>query len=94
MALRVASRSGLGYLRRASDPLVVGGGHERALMPLLVLLLDGMVGGTFAGVLIPLRLALEAIEDRADRLLARGMPGGDVKELLGGSRTLTSQLVN
>jgi len=39
--------------------LTVGSGHERALAPLLVLLLVGTVGGTFAGVLVPLRLALE-----------------------------------
>ena len=70
MALRAASRSGPGYPRRASDPLAVGGGYERALAPLLVLLLVGTVGGTFAGVLVPLCLALEAAEDRSDCLLA------------------------
>ena len=63
-------------------------------MPLLVLLLTRMVGGTFADILVPLCLALEAVEDRSNRLLARGMVGGDVEELLGGSRALTSQLVN
>ena len=63
-------------------------------MPLLVLLLDGMVGRAFTDVLVPFRLALEAIEDRSDRLLARDVAGGDVEELLGGSRALTSQLVN
>ena len=51
-------------------PLVVGGGHERALVSLLVLLRDGMVGGAFTGVLIPLCLTLEVVEDRSDRLLA------------------------
>ena len=70
--------------------LAVDGGHERALTPLLVLLLAGMVGGAFAGVLVPLRLAREAVKDRSDRLLARGMAGGNVEELLGGSRALTS----
>ena len=73
---------------------MVGGGHERALMPLLVLLLDEMVGGAFVGVLIPFCLALEVVEDCSDRLLARGMAGGNVEELLGGSQDLTSQLVN
>ena len=57
-------------------------------MPLLVLLPDGTVGGSFAGVLVPLRLAFEAVKDRSDRLLTRGMAGGDVEELLGGSWTL------
>ena len=63
-------------------------------MSLLVLLLIGAVGGTFAGVLVPLCLALEAVEDRSDRLLARGVVGGDVEELLGGSWALMSLLVN
>ena len=83
-----------GTLHGLSAPLTVGGGHERALTSLLVLLLAGMVGGTFTGVLIPLCLALEAVEDRFDRLLARGMASGDVEELLGGSRALTSQLMD
>ena len=38
-------------LRGLPATLAVGGGHERALAPLLVLLLDGMVGGAFAGIL-------------------------------------------
>ena len=59
-------------------------------MPLLVLLLVGTVGGAFAGVLIPFFLALEVVEDRSDRLLTRGVVGGDVEELLCGSRALAS----
>ena len=59
-------------------------------MPLLVLLLDGTVGDAFVGVLIPLHLAFEVVKDRSDCLLARGMAGGDIEELLGGSRALTS----
>ena len=86
MALRVASQSGPEYPPWASSPLAVGGGHERALAPLLALLLDGTVGGTFADVLILLRLAFEAVKDRSDRLLARGVAGG--------SWGLTSQLMN
>ena len=70
--------------------LAVGGGHERALTPLLVLLLVGMVGGALASVLVPLCFALEAVKNRPDRLLAQGVPGGDVEEHLGGSRALTS----
>ena len=66
-------------------PPTVRGGHERALAPLLVLLLDGTVGGAFAGVLVLLRLAFEVVEDRFDCLLTRGMARGDVEELLGGS---------
>ena len=69
---------------------MVGSDHERALVPLLVLLLTRTVGGTFTGVLIPFCLALEAVEDRSDRLLARGVAGGDVEELLGGSWALMS----
>ena len=48
------------------------------------------VGGTFAGILVPLCLSLKAVEDRSDRLLTRGMTSGDVKELLGGSWALMS----
>ena len=70
------------------------GGHERALAPLLVLLLTGTARGTFVGVLFPLCLALEAVKDRSNHLLARGVAGGDVEELHGGLLTLTFQLVN
>ena len=74
---------------------MVSGVHERALAPLLlVLLFGGMVGGAFASVHVPPRLAIEAIKDCSDRFFARGVAGGDVKEFLGGSRTLASQLVN
>ena len=77
-------------LHRLPTPLAVGSGHERALAPLLVLLLAWGIGGTFASILVPLRLALEAVKDRPDHLLARGVAGGDVEELFGGSWTLTS----
>ena len=90
MALRAASQSSLGYPRWASDPLMDGSSHERDLAPLLVLLLVGAVGGAFADVLVPLCLALGTIENHSDRLLARGMVGGDVEELLGGSRAFVS----
>ena len=83
-----------GTLGGLPTTFVVGGGHERALAPLLVLLFVGMVGGAFTGVLVPLFLALRAVKNCPDHLLARGMAGGDVEELLGGSRTLMSQLVN
>ena len=63
-------------------------------MPLLVLLLAGTVGGAFVDVLVPLCLAIEAVKDRSDRLLTQGMAGGDVEELLGGLRALTSKLAN
>ena len=46
-----------GALGGLPTPLAVGGGHERDLVLLLVLLFVGTVGGAFAGVLIPLRLA-------------------------------------
>ena len=49
---------------------LVGSTTEQSLAPLLVLLLDGMVGGAFADVLILLRLAFEAVKDRSDHLLA------------------------
>ena len=59
-------------------------------MPLLVLLLDGTIGGAFTGVLVPLCLAFEAVKNRPNRLLAWGVAGGDVEELLCGSWALTS----
>ena len=86
MVLRAASQSGSRYPRRASDPLAVGGCHERALASLLV----GTVGGALVGVLVPLRFAFEAVKNHPDRLLAQGMAGGNVEELLGGSRALMS----
>ena len=79
-----------GTLGGLSTPLAVDGGHERALVPLFVLLLIGTVGGAFVDVLVPFCLALEAVEDHSDHLLPRGMASGDVKELLGGSWALTS----
>ena len=79
-----------GTLRGPPTTSTIAGGHERALASLLVLLLVGMVGGAFAGVLILLCLAFEVVEDRSNRLLARGVAGGNVEELLGGSRALTS----
>ena len=51
-----------------------------------------MVGGAFTSVLVLLRLALEAVKDRSNHLFARGMAGGDVEELLGGSRALAPSL--
>ena len=69
---------------------MVDSGHERALMPLLVLLLVGAVGGAFADVLVPLCLALRAVENRPDRLLTRGAADGNVEELLVGSWALMS----
>ena len=71
-------------------PLSVGGGHERALAPLLVLLLVGTVGGSFTGILVPLCLALGVVKNCPDCLLTQGVAGGDVEELLGGSRALMS----
>ena len=79
-----------GTLGGLLTPLAIGGGHERALMPLLDLLLAQTFGGALTGVLIPLRLALEAVKDRSDCLLARGVASGNVEELLGDSRPLIS----
>ena len=59
-------------------------------MPLLAVLLIGAVGGAFVGVLILLCLAFGVVKNHPDHLLARGVAGGDVEELLGGSRALTS----
>ena len=79
-----------GTLDGLLTPLAVGGGHERDLMPLLVLLLAGTVRGAFVDILVLLRLALETVKDRSNRLLARGMASGDVEEHLGGSQALMS----
>ena len=78
-----------GTLHELPTPLAVGGGHERALAPVPILL-TGTVGSAFVGVFVPLRLTFEAVEDRSDQFLSRGVVGGDVEELLGGSRALTS----
>ena len=79
-----------GALGGLPTPLAVGSGHERAPTPLLVLLLVGAVGGAVTGVLIPLCLALGAVKNCPDHLLARGVAGGNVEELLGGSWALMS----
>ena len=71
-----------GTLGGLLTPLAVGNGHERALTSLLVLLLVAAVGGAFIGVLVTLGLALGAVENCPNRLLTRGMAGGDVKESL------------
>ena len=68
----------------------VSGGHERALAPLLVLLLGGTIGGAFTGVLVLPCLAFEVVKDRSNHFFARGMTGGDVDEFLGGSWALAS----
>ena len=82
-------------LRGLPTTTVVSGGHGRALAPLiLILLFGGTIGGAFTGVLVSPHLAIEAIEDGIDCFLARGVAGGDVEELLGGSWVLMSQLVN
>ena len=77
-------------LRGLLTTSVVSGGHERALAPLLFLFLSGTIGGAFAGVLVPSRIAFEAVKDRSDCFFARGMAGGDVQEFLGGSWALAS----
>ena len=79
-----------GTLGRLLTPLAVGSGHERALAPLLVLLLVGAARGAFIGVPVLLCLALGVVKNRFDRLLARGTAGDDVEELLGGSWALAS----
>ena len=79
-----------GTLSRLPTPLAVDGGHERALAPLLVLLLAGTIGGAFTGILVPLCLAFEVVKNCFDSLFARGIAGGDVEELLGGSWALMS----
>jgi hypothetical protein len=74
---------------------VLSSGHERAYRSWLVLLLlSRAVGGTFTGILVLLGLAAGAVEYRSDRFLARGVAGGDVVELLGGSWTFLPQFVN
>ena len=78
-------------LHRLPTTLAVSSGHERVLTPLLLILPFGRTTrGAFVNTLVPPCLALEAVEDRSDHLLAQGMANGDVKELLGGSRALTS----
>ena len=65
--------------RGLPSTFTVGGGHERVVAPLLLILsLGGTVGGAFIGGLIPPRLAVGAVEDGSDRLLSRGVTGGDV----------------
>ena len=55
-----------GTLSGLLTPLAVGGGHERAVAPLLILLVVA-VGGAFVGVLVPLCLALEGVSAKGLR---------------------------
>jgi hypothetical protein len=62
--------------------LSLGSSHERAPVPLFVLLLIvRAVGGAFASILVLLRLTSGAVKNR---------PSCDIKELLGGPRALVS----
>jgi hypothetical protein len=72
----------------------LSGGHERVPRPLLVLLLLRAVRGAFASILFSLRLTAGAIDNHSNRLLARGMVGGDVEERLGGLWALAPQLMD
>ena len=76
---------------RLPATFVVGGRHERVVAPLLLIFLfGGMVRGAFAGVLVPPHLSVGAIKDGSDRLLSRGVTGGDVQEFLGSLRAPAS----
>ena len=79
-----------GTLSGLLTPLMIGSGHGQALMQLLVLLVVGAVGGAFAGLLVLLHLAFKAVGNGPNCLLARGISGGDVEELLSGSWALMS----
>ena len=58
-------------LRGLPTTLAVSSSHEWVLTPLLLVFpFGGTIGGAFAGTLVPPCLALEAIEDRFDRLLS------------------------
>ena len=59
-----------GALDGLLTPLALGGSHERALTPLLVLLLARTVASAFTSVLVLLSLAFEAVKNCPDRLLA------------------------
>jgi hypothetical protein len=52
-----------------------------------------MVGGAFAGVLIPLRLAIGTSKITTTTSSHKSVAGSDVEELLGGPWALTSQLM-
>ena len=70
MAVRVASRSDLGYPRRASDPPCGRQRPRASPRAAACFFLGGTIGGVFAGVLVPPRLVLEAVEDHSDRFFA------------------------
>ena len=74
----------LGLLARA-----IGRGDQRGVglsVPILLVLLAPLHGGALVLVLaLSLALVLASIEDRSDRLLARGMVCGDIEHIVGGS---------
>ena len=56
--------------RGLSSTFMVGGGHERVVAPLLLILsLGGTVGGAFVGGLVPPFHAVGAVKDGSDHLL-------------------------
>jgi len=82
-----------GALGWCSAGFSLGGGHERAPTPFLVLLI-GTVGGAFISVFVPLRLASGAIKNCSNCLLVGSVAGHDVEEFRGSPWALTSQLMD
>ena len=70
---------------------LAGDGRSAVLLILPVLAARGR---PIAVAPLLFRRSLVALEDGPDRLLTRGVVGGDVQELLGGSWALATQLVN
>ena len=57
--------------RGLPSTFTVGGGHERVVAPLLLIIsLGGTIGGAFVGGLVLPCLAVGAVEDGSDRLLS------------------------
>ena len=73
----------LGLLAR-----VISCGHQRSVgrsTPILFVLLAPLRGGALILVLaLGLAFVLASIEDRSDRLLARGVVHGDIEQVVGG----------
>ena len=77
---------------------VISYGDQRGVVrpaSILLVLLGPLSGGAFVWIrALGLAFVPASTEDRSDRLLARGVVGGDVEQVMGGTRLQVAKLVD